>query len=77
MDIEQIGLFVVGWFAVGFIVALGLGKILRVADNSEPLDVESGKLSRIPVRRSATARTRPLSGRRKQAKRDSASVQAS
>ncbi|MFQ5937254.1 MAG: hypothetical protein ACE5LB_12700 [Acidiferrobacterales bacterium] len=32
MDIEQIGLFVVGWLAVGFLVALVLGKILREAN---------------------------------------------
>lgn len=77
MDIEQIGLFVVGWFAVGFIIALGLGKILRVVDHSERLDAASGKVNRIPVRRSATAHTIPLSRTRKRAKRDPASVQPS
>jgi hypothetical protein len=47
MDIEQIGLFVVGWFAVGFIVALGLSKILREANNLERLDAVSRAANRI------------------------------
>ncbi len=32
MNIEQIGLFLVGWFAVGFLVALALGKFIREAN---------------------------------------------
>jgi hypothetical protein len=47
MDIEQIGLFVVGWFAVGFIVALGLGKILREANNLGRLDTAARALNRV------------------------------
>ena len=47
MDIEQIGLFVVGWFAVGFIVALGLGKILREANNLERLDAVASAINRV------------------------------
>jgi hypothetical protein len=38
MDIGQIGLFVVGWFAVGFLVALALGKILREANEPDRLE---------------------------------------
>ena len=49
MDIEQIGLFVVGWFAVGFIVALGLGKILREANNLERLDAVARAVNRAPA----------------------------
>ena len=51
MEIEQVGLFVVGWFAVGFIVALGLGKILREANNLERLDA----VGRAVTRSSASA----------------------
>ena len=47
MDIEQIGLFVVGWFAVGFIVALGLGKILREANDLERLDAVPRTVSHV------------------------------
>ncbi len=46
MDIEHIGLFVVGWFAVGFILALGLGKILREANNLERLDTVGRAVTR-------------------------------
>jgi hypothetical protein len=40
MDIEQIGLLIAGWFAVGSLVALALGKILREANRTNRLDVE-------------------------------------
>lgn len=40
MDIEQIGLLVAGWLAVGFLVALALGKMLREANESDRLDPE-------------------------------------
>jgi hypothetical protein len=32
MDIEQIALFIVGWFAAGFLVALAIGKFIREAN---------------------------------------------
>lgn len=38
MDIGQIGLLVVGWFAVGFLVAFALGKILRETNEPDRLD---------------------------------------
>lgn len=40
MDIEQIGLLVAGWFAVGFLIALALGKILREANEPHRLGAE-------------------------------------
>jgi hypothetical protein len=52
MDIEQIGLFVAGWFAAGFFVALALGKFLREASELGKVDVTSAiaeKVSRDSV----------------------------
>ncbi len=40
MDIAQIGLLVAGWFAVGFLIALALGKILREANEPHRLDAQ-------------------------------------
>ena len=59
MDIEQIGLFVVGWFAVGFIVALGLGKILREANNLERGDTARRTVTGISRRPPARYTTHP------------------
>jgi hypothetical protein len=56
MDIEQIGLLVAGWFAVGFLLALALGKILREANQPGRLDTEESLVVsepfRAPARRS-------------------------
>ena len=55
MDIEQIGLLIAGWFAVGSLVALALGKILREASEPDRLDVEESLVVsdafRTPARR--------------------------
>ena len=60
MDIEQIGLLVVGWFAVGFLIALALGKILREANEPHRLDAEESlvvnEAFRTPARRKAQYR---------------------
>ena len=66
MDIEQIGLFVVGWFAVGFIVALGLGKILREANNLERLDAMARAVDRMSAgaRVGFTAHDRPIENKK-------------
>ena len=60
MDMEQIGLLVAGWFAVGFLIALALGKILREANEPRRLDVEESLVVReafhTPARRKARYR---------------------
>jgi hypothetical protein len=66
MDIEQIGLLVVGWFAGGFLLALALGKILREANQPDRLEAEESVVVReafhTPARRKPqhrpTSRTR-------------------
>ncbi len=67
MDIEQIGLLVVGWFAVGFLIALALGKILREANEPHRLDAEESlvvsEAFRTPARRKAQYR-QPIKNKR-------------
>jgi hypothetical protein len=57
MDMEQIGLLVAGWFAVGFLIALALGKILHEANEPRRLDVEESLVVREAFH--MTARRKP------------------
>ncbi len=50
MGIEQIALFMVSWFAVGFLVALGVGGFLREAGRLGQMEIE------LPARGAAHAR---------------------
>ena len=57
MDMEQIGLLVAGWFAVGVLVALALGKILREAN--EPHRFDAGESLVVSEAFRAPARRKP------------------
>jgi hypothetical protein len=58
MGMEQLGLLVVGWLAMGFVVALSLGKFLREADQlgrTEWQSTHAAETSRAAVPSSPTA----------------------
>lgn len=67
MDIEQVVLLIAGWFAVGSLVALALGKILREASEPHRLDAEESlvvnEAFRTPARRRAQYR-QPIKNKR-------------
>lgn len=72
MDMEQIGLLVAGWFAVGFLIALALGKILHEANEPRRLDVEESLVVREAFH--MTARRKPHTIKNKRAKSNVASL---
>ena len=74
MDIGHIGLLVAGWFAVGFLVALALSKILREANNPARLDAEESLVVREAFQPPARRESRRHTVRNKRAKSNVASL---
>ncbi len=66
MGIEQIALVMVSWFAVGFLVALGVGKFLR----------EAGRLGQTEIELLAPGAHAPVIRRRKSTRKKAAEARA-